>query len=911
MEFGPFRGVSRLGAGAVGEVWRAVHESSGDEVAVKRLHPEHGARWRSLLRREVEAVARLDHPGIVWIVDHGVGDDGAPWVALELASGGALDSHQPPGWSTVRDWLDELLPALQHAHARGVLHRDLKPANVLLCTLDDARPGPKLCDFGLSTVAGVQGPRGGTPDYLAPEQREGRFADEGPWTDLYALGGVAWTLVCGGPPTTTPWSPRFPVPSDLREWVARLRADAVSARFPTAVAAREALRRLERISEGRAPSRTFDGLDDDRPARRHPKRMPASLALLGLRSVPLVGRNEERSLLSGVLRGLVAADPAAPRAVRLLGGPGVGKSALLRWLTTTAREQDAVDVLPWSPSGDAVARALRSFALRPGGVGVADERALTDEPLAALLTWVTTAERPVLVIADDWDARDLQLLRAAVALRPGRLAVVAAARAGEPLPGVRDVGVGPHPDPGALAKALGVGDPGLLEALARASVGNPGGVVARVRDLASRGDLVEGTAGWSLRPGAAVPSGEDLADLIPEGDRAALSVLALLDGVATESEWLAACARVGIVLAPGTVERFRRAGTIVAGPRLADAALREALVRRGEASPDQVRAAAEVLHEPGAPETWRSSERAEQAGWLRWLAGEPARAAELLAFAGRLEPDTEARRHLMLDLAEAAADALPPERREEVLWRVRHNRAGHWSNHGHHARAVELSDAFPDLTPRGRLNHASILLRAGYPHRALQIAREVVDAFPPDQRRAYLARLELARCLIEVGYTEEARPLLRDADPLSRYLLSICCVVDGDPAAGLAVLSTLDEPPTLELRALIELERLGCRVELRQAAWDEVEEAWTSPWSVASAHVRVGLAVVRVLAAAWHRPEEVARAEADLREALAENPIRTIALRRLLDLAVTASSGELARRIADLAAGQLPLDGPD
>lgn len=201
------------------EVWRGVHVGEEMPAAIKVLT---GPRARDeafvrALKNEINAVARLDHPGIIVLYDRGeVTADaaeqsagrltqGSPWFAMEMCSHGALSPRRfPLPWHTTRLLLLSLLDALAHAHARGVIHRDLKPGNILLSAPDDPRPGLKLSDFGIAQALDGDGggadAHSGTPRYMAPEQFAGRARAIGPWTDLYALGCIAYQLAVGSPP---------------------------------------------------------------------------------------------------------------------------------------------------------------------------------------------------------------------------------------------------------------------------------------------------------------------------------------------------------------------------------------------------------------------------------------------------------------------------------------------------------------------------------------------------------------------------------------------------------------------------------------------------------------------------------------------------------------------------------------
>jgi len=218
---GPFDVIEPIGKGGMAEVWRGVHRTQNVPVAIKFVTGPWATNpmYIETFRNEVRAIAGVDHPGIVMIYDHGeVSEEtwaesggklrrGTPYIVMELASGGALDEVPIPlDWPDLKRVLVTLLDALAHAHARGIIHRDLKPANVLLCNTNDPRPGLKLTDFGIAHAMKREstGERDelteGTPEYMAPEQCRAQWRDYGPWTDLYALGCLAYELASGDPP---------------------------------------------------------------------------------------------------------------------------------------------------------------------------------------------------------------------------------------------------------------------------------------------------------------------------------------------------------------------------------------------------------------------------------------------------------------------------------------------------------------------------------------------------------------------------------------------------------------------------------------------------------------------------------------------------------------------------------------
>jgi len=208
-QVGTYRILSLLGAGGMGQVYRAHDSKLGRDVAITTLpaefasHPERLARFR----REARTLALLNHPniGAIYGLEESDGIDG---LVLELVEGEAL--HGPLPVATALDRALQVADALEAAHERGIIHRDLKPANVKVTPQGRV----KVLDFGLAkaiwgpepargqsqaeTVTGLQTVAGrimGTPGYMSPEQARGQQVDER--TDIWAFGCLLYELLTG------------------------------------------------------------------------------------------------------------------------------------------------------------------------------------------------------------------------------------------------------------------------------------------------------------------------------------------------------------------------------------------------------------------------------------------------------------------------------------------------------------------------------------------------------------------------------------------------------------------------------------------------------------------------------------------------------------------------------------------
>ncbi len=227
-ELGAYRLVGRLGAGGMGEVWRAEHRLLARSAAIKLIRPEAlhepaaSGEIRERFRREAQTLASMRSRHTIQLYDYGVTDGGVFYYVMELLDGLDLESlvvsHGAQPAARVIDLMIQACASLAEAHDAGLLHRDIKPPNLYLCRAADELDVVKLLDFGI--VQNVREPAPlekmrevidpavsdskltrvgamiGTPGFMAPEQILGMQLDGR--ADLYALGCCAWWLLAGG-----------------------------------------------------------------------------------------------------------------------------------------------------------------------------------------------------------------------------------------------------------------------------------------------------------------------------------------------------------------------------------------------------------------------------------------------------------------------------------------------------------------------------------------------------------------------------------------------------------------------------------------------------------------------------------------------------------------------------------------
>lgn len=200
-----------LGQGGVGMVYLALDRKLHDKPVVIKVLLEKSLQNSWVVQKfqqEKEALARVDHPGVVGILDTGELPDGKPYLVMQFIDGATLRSQvKPEGMPLERaaDLMKQMGRALSAAHDKGIFHRDLKPENIMLQSFGGGEEQVKIIDFGIAKLkdsivapSTVTGATAGTVSYMAPEQLSGRPVSAA--MDIYAMGAIAYELVTGRKP---------------------------------------------------------------------------------------------------------------------------------------------------------------------------------------------------------------------------------------------------------------------------------------------------------------------------------------------------------------------------------------------------------------------------------------------------------------------------------------------------------------------------------------------------------------------------------------------------------------------------------------------------------------------------------------------------------------------------------------
>ena len=265
---GQFQIVQKIGTGGMGSVYKASQPGMNRMVAIKILHPKLVNRrdLTSRFRREARAMSQLTHPNTVKVFTYGELEDGSLYIVMELLEGRNLNQavrrEGPIPAERAIPILIQVCAALQEAHTMGIVHRDLKPENIFLCNQGGLQDYAKVLDFGLAKVTERQMRPGsliltqecmvfGTPEFMSPEQAQGRELDAR--SDIYSLAVILYEAITSKLPfnAQTPMeyiqkhvlerpiplserAPEIPIPSGLETVIAKALAKKPDDRWQSA-----------------------------------------------------------------------------------------------------------------------------------------------------------------------------------------------------------------------------------------------------------------------------------------------------------------------------------------------------------------------------------------------------------------------------------------------------------------------------------------------------------------------------------------------------------------------------------------------------------------------------------------------------------------------------------------------------
>jgi serine/threonine protein kinase len=269
--------LEKIGTGGMGSVYKASQPAMKRMVAIKILHPKLANRkdLTSRFRREARAMSQLTHPNTVKVFVYGeLEEDGSLYIVMEMLEGKNLNQavrkDGPIPLDRAIPILIQVCGALQEAHELGIVHRDLKPENIFLSKQGGIADFPKVLDFGLAKVTERQMQPGsiiltqegmvfGTPEFMSPEQAQGKTLDAR--SDIYSLAVILYEVLTGKLPFSAkspmeyiqkhvtepiiPLSERVPerrFPKELDEVLARAMSKKPEQRYQTAAEFAEALR---------------------------------------------------------------------------------------------------------------------------------------------------------------------------------------------------------------------------------------------------------------------------------------------------------------------------------------------------------------------------------------------------------------------------------------------------------------------------------------------------------------------------------------------------------------------------------------------------------------------------------------------------------------------------------------------
>ena len=446
-----YRVDAMLGEGGMAVVFEGHHLGLDRAIAVKVLKPEFVAAPQVLARfeQEARAVSRLEHPGIVKMFDVGTAE--IPGVLMPIAYlvmerlrgaelSDVLRKDGPIPVLQALDWMEDLLAAIGHAHAREVVHRDLKPENIFINETPEGRV-LKLVDFGIAKMVQPSGAAPltqmgmifGTPPYMSPEQATGQPVDAR--TDLYSAGIIFYEMLSGRVPFDAPDMmeilrkqvqdppPPLPVAPVVGALLDRLLAKAPEDRYAAAGEALRAVKAAKKELEGPPPapaSPTIPRLEvGPSPAASTVTEapQPVSVAPIGRRAPPMrtIGLAAGGSLALGLLLWAATGDSDAEATTATASGAPAAVGS------KTPAPEHPVRLPFTTPKAGAEALAPVDAALKEGKRNEARAllaQLLEDFPADPDVLWrAGLAEgKP-----DEASARRGEFMRDAIAAAPGRL----------------------------------------------------------------------------------------------------------------------------------------------------------------------------------------------------------------------------------------------------------------------------------------------------------------------------------------------------------------------------------------------------------------------------------------------------------------------------------------------------------
>jgi serine/threonine protein kinase len=322
---GQYQVLEKIGTGGMGSVYKASQPAMNRMVAIKILHPKLAGRkdLTSRFRREARAMSQLTHPNTVKVFAFGeLEDDGSLYIVMEMLEGKNLNQvvrrEGPLAPERAIPIMVQVCGALQEAHDLGIVHRDLKPENIFLSRQGGINDYPKVLDFGLAKVTERQMQPGsiiltqegmvfGTPEFMSPEQAQGKTLDAR--SDIYSLAVILYELLTGKLPFTAR-TPMEYIQKHVTEPVMTFAERAPDRKFPKGLEeaigralAKRPEQRYQSAAEFAEAVRPFGGA----AAQALPSIQSASAAALAARADSDAALAKERSRPStGMLLGVAA-----------------------------------------------------------------------------------------------------------------------------------------------------------------------------------------------------------------------------------------------------------------------------------------------------------------------------------------------------------------------------------------------------------------------------------------------------------------------------------------------------------------------------------------------------------------------------------------------------------------------------